>query len=75
MNDELGLIQVDQRVPRCARCGKMINVRGAHLSAPADDGGRLLFCSEICGDEYASLFGLTEPVQLVPAEARRAETA
>ena len=55
--DDASPIQIDQRVPRCDRCGKMINVRGAHLAAVGSDGGRLLFCSGICQDEFTTLFG------------------
>jgi GntR family transcriptional repressor for pyruvate dehydrogenase complex len=55
-------IQIEQRVPRCARCGKMINVRGMHVEAE-EDGKRLLFCSELCQDEFGRLVDEADSVQ------------
>ena len=52
-------IQIEQRQARCARCGKMINLRGFHLTGVLSDGTDVLFCSELCRDEHGTLFGVT----------------
>ena len=54
-------IQIEQTFPRCRRCGKMIHLRGERIEATGLDGASLVFCSEICRDEYAELFGLGDP--------------
>jgi hypothetical protein len=47
-------IQIEQRVPRCMRCGKMVNLRGHHFELAGPDGSRALACSEICCRELSS---------------------
>jgi hypothetical protein len=42
-------IQIEQRMPRCLRCGKLVHERDERRIIDAD--GRL-FCSEICCDEH-----------------------
>lgn len=58
MVEEEPEIQIEQRQARCARCGKMVNVRGFHLTERPAGGHELLFCSALCRDEYVTLFGL-----------------
>ena len=53
-------IQVKQEFPHCERCGIMIHDRQRRIEA--DSGGRepLVFCSEICRDEYVEVHGLAD---------------
>jgi hypothetical protein len=51
-------IQIEQKFPRCNRCGKMIHFRASRIEAEASDAKVVVFCSEICRDEYADLFTL-----------------
>ena len=44
-------IQIEQKLPRCLRCGKLVHVRDAERV----ESHGLLFCSKICRDEYAEL--------------------
>ena len=61
-------IQIEQRQARCARCGKMINLRGSHLTDALRDGTEVFFCSELCRGEYATLFGLIGDDAASPGE-------
>jgi len=45
-------IQIEQRMPRCLRCGKLVHERDAERIEEADG---TLFCSATCRDEYAEL--------------------
>ena len=45
-------IQIDQRIPRCARCGKMVYIRAPRIQGAVTS---VLFCSQVCQDEYAHL--------------------
>jgi len=53
-------IQVKQEVPRGEGCGRMIHERQRRVEA--DGGGRdpLVYCSEICRDEYVEMNGLAD---------------
>ena len=53
-------IQVKQEFPHCERCGIMIHDRQRRIEA--DGGGRepLVFCSELCRDEYVEMHGLAD---------------
>ena len=62
MNWDGAHIQIEQRVPRCARCGKMINLRGRFFELESAGRARVLVCSEICRDELAAL---TKPAPAV----------
>ena len=53
-------IQVQQTFPHCARCGIMVHTRRARIAARGLDGRPEVFCSELCRDEYADLFGLAD---------------
>lgn len=52
-------IQVKQEFPHCERCGIMIHDRQRRIEA---GGGRepLVFCLEICRDEYVEMHGLAD---------------
>jgi hypothetical protein len=54
-------IQIEQKFPRCGRCGKMMHFRAERIVATGRDGASIVLCSELCRDEYAALFGLAEP--------------
>jgi DNA-binding FadR family transcriptional regulator len=69
---EIAPIQIDQRIPRCARCGKMINVRGGHLSVALEDNGQLLVCSLICRDEIAATLERLDADEAPAAAAHKA---
>jgi hypothetical protein len=53
-------VQIEQKFPRCRRCGRMIHLRGERIRATGRDGAAVVFCSEICRDEYEALFGLAD---------------
>lgn len=53
-------IQIEQRFPRCQRCGRMIHLRAQRIETISRDGARVSLCSAICRDEYQKLFGLSE---------------
>jgi hypothetical protein len=53
-------IQVRQEFAHCDRCGIMLHTSRSRIAARTDGGARVLFCSELCRDEYAELFGLSE---------------
>lgn len=73
-------IQIQQTFPHCERCGIMLHTRRARIAARAADGRSLVFCSDLCRDEYAELYGLAErgdwvegsALQRAGREARRA---
>jgi hypothetical protein len=49
-------IQIEQRMPKCGRCGRMIHQRAEHVSLPADDGrSTVVLCSKRCQREYEAL--------------------
>jgi hypothetical protein len=54
-------IQIEQKFPRCRRCGKMIHFRAERIEATGTDGATVVLCSDVCRDEYAALFGLADP--------------
>lgn len=56
-------IQIEQKLPRCRRCGKLVHVRDAERV----ESGGLLFCSNICRDEYAELLTQRSAEFLRPA--------
>lgn len=45
-------IQIEQKMPRCRRCGKLVHERDRQRVELAD---HTLFCSAICRDEYGAL--------------------
>jgi hypothetical protein len=51
-------IQIEQKFPRCQRCGKMIHFEARRLEGTSRDGRTVVFCSDICHDEFAEVFGL-----------------
>jgi len=51
-------VQIDQKLLRCARCGKMLHKNAPQVEVTKLDGKRLVFCPDICLDEYAALFDL-----------------
>ena len=53
-------IQIQQEFPHCARCGIMVHTRRARIVGRGEDGRTLVFCSELCRDEYAELVGLAD---------------
>ena len=53
-------IQVQQTFPHCARCGIMLHFRRPRIAALDTDERRVLFCSELCRDEYAETPGLAD---------------
>lgn len=63
-------IQINQEFPHCARCGIMVHTRRARIVAAGRDGASLIFCSELCRDEYADLVGLSSPGELVEGRAQ-----
>jgi ribosomal protein L24E len=52
-------IQIKQVFPHCERCGKMVHTKRARIVARADS-RLVIFCSELCRDEYEGLFGLSD---------------
>lgn len=52
-------IQIQQTFPHCTRCGIMMHHSRPRIDALDADGKRVLFCSELCRDEYAALSGLS----------------
>lgn len=58
-------IQVKQEFPHCARCGIMIHERQRRIEATGGGRDRLVYCSEICRDEYTEMHGLTDLGQWV----------
>ena len=63
-------VRIDQAFPRCARCGKMINVHARRLAVTLPGGQKILLCSEICRDEYVALHGLSDRGMWEDAERR-----
>ena len=53
-------IQIQQEFPHCARCGIMVHTRRARIVARGLDRRAVVFCSELCRDEYEDLVGLAE---------------
>lgn len=53
-------IQVKQEFPHCARCGIMIHERRRRIEAAGPGRDPLVYCSEICRDEYVEMHGLTD---------------
>jgi hypothetical protein len=53
-------IQIEQKFPRCQRCGKMIHFRAEHLQGVDRDGKKVVLCSEICAREYADLINRSD---------------
>ena len=51
-------IQIEQRFPKCDRCGVMLHVSTQRLVA-LEGATTRQFCSELCRDEYAALTPLT----------------
>ena len=49
------MIQIEQRVPRCARCGRTVHPRAKRLEAKGTGRRRVLLCSELCREEYEEL--------------------
>src|SRR5437879_6330900 len=45
-------IQINQKFPRCALCGKIIPLRAARVEFTSADGKPLGFCSSWCRDEF-----------------------
>ena len=60
-------IQVKQEFPHCERCGIMIHERQRRIEA---GGGRdpLVWCSELCRDEYVEMHGLADRGRWVTGE-------
>ncbi len=54
-------IQVEQGIPHCERCGIMIHAKRRRIGAVDAAGRPVVFCSELCRDEYAVRAGLSEP--------------
>jgi hypothetical protein len=44
-------IQIEQKMPRCARCGKLVHDRDLDRV----ESGGVLFCSTTCHDEFLEL--------------------
>ncbi len=57
-------IQVKQEFPHCERCGIMLHERQRRIEATGERGA-IVYCSEICRDEYLEIYGLTDPGQWV----------
>jgi hypothetical protein len=57
-------IQIKQVFPHCERCGKMVHTRRPRIAARAE-GRPVVFCSELCRDEYDRLFGLSDRGQWI----------
>jgi hypothetical protein len=53
-------IQIEQKFPRCKRCGRMIHLRGDRIEAVGLAGERIVLCSETCRTEYEQLYGLSQ---------------
>ncbi|MCY3923992.1 MAG: hypothetical protein OXG52_00550 [bacterium] len=62
-------IQVKQEFPHCQRCGIMIHERRRRIEAPSGGRGPLVYCSEICRDEYVEMHGLEDRGRWVTGEA------
>ena len=60
-------IQIQQTFPHCSRCGLMRHHSQPRIEAVGEDGKPVLFCTELCRDEYADLHGLSEPGEWVAA--------
>jgi hypothetical protein len=52
------VIQIEQTFPRCDRCGRMIHGEAARIETTSAEGRAVVFCSEICRNEFAELFQL-----------------
>lgn len=52
-------IQVKQDFPHCERCGKMVHTSRGRIAA-STSAGPVIFCSELCRDEYDELRGLVD---------------
>lgn len=59
-------IQIEQKFPRCQRCGKMIHFRAEHFGAVDRDGKKVVLCSEVCAREYADLISGADQVHTGP---------
>jgi hypothetical protein len=46
-------IQINQKFPRCALCGKIIPLRAERIELTSADQKPVRFCSTWCRDEYA----------------------
>jgi hypothetical protein len=64
-------IQIEQKFPRCQRCGRMIHFEAARIEATSSQGRTVVFCSEECQGEYAELFGLAAPGTWASRATRR----
>lgn len=45
-------IQIEQKIPRCLRCGNVVHV---HAAERIEDQQGRLFCSRTCQEEYLGL--------------------
>jgi len=66
-------IQIEQKFPRCKRCGRMIHLRAERIEATGMSGDRVVLCSEICRTEYEHIFGLQDRGEWRTASAGRQE--
>jgi hypothetical protein len=63
-------IQVKQEFPHCERCGLMMHTSRPHIAARKSERAPVVFCSALCRDEYAELFGLAEKGDWVTVSER-----
>lgn len=54
-------IQIEQKFPRCQRCGKLIHFRAERIEADDVSGKHIVFCTQICYDEFEARFGIGQP--------------
>jgi hypothetical protein len=54
-------IQIEQKFPRCQRCGKLIHFRAERIEADDLSGNHIVFCTQICYDEFEARFGIGVP--------------
>lgn len=48
-------IQIEQRLNRCTRCGRMLQASAKVIIGEGQGRNRQLFCSERCQREYAEM--------------------
>jgi len=53
-------IQIKQEFPHCARCGIMVHTKRRRIAAKDTANRPVVFCSDLCRDEHATLFGLAD---------------
>ncbi len=61
-------IQVKQEFPHCERCGIMVHERRRRIAATGGN-GPVVYCSELCRDEYVEMHDLSDRGEWVTGES------